>query len=204
MNLWSRIRSWVHVILRRSRMESEMDAELRFHIEAFAEDLVRSGASRQEAMRRWPHRRRDVCRSTGVARPRRAGRRLRTGKSGDAGRSHGSLAFRVGHSSQGPTVSKITSQAPAWGVEGLVVRPGSRRLRSCRIILAVRLYFDCLPAVVVWIYIKRLLPHVCCLAEAKGKSRKEKKRSGHSLTINRATPHRFPRCWPMPRVCAYG
>jgi len=24
-------------------MESEMDAELRFHIEAFAEDLVRSG-----------------------------------------------------------------------------------------------------------------------------------------------------------------
>jgi len=33
-------------------MESEMDAELRFHIEAFAEDLVRSGVFRQEAMRR--------------------------------------------------------------------------------------------------------------------------------------------------------
>jgi predicted permease len=29
-----------------------MDAELRFHIEAFAEDLVRSGVSREEAMRR--------------------------------------------------------------------------------------------------------------------------------------------------------
>jgi putative ABC transport system permease protein len=33
-------------------MESEMDAELRFHIEAFAEDLVRSGVAREEAMRR--------------------------------------------------------------------------------------------------------------------------------------------------------
>jgi hypothetical protein len=33
-------------------MESEMDAELRFHIEAFAEDLIRSGMPHQEAMRR--------------------------------------------------------------------------------------------------------------------------------------------------------
>jgi hypothetical protein len=33
-------------------MESEMDVELRFHIEAFAEDLVRSGMSREEAVRR--------------------------------------------------------------------------------------------------------------------------------------------------------
>jgi len=33
-------------------MESEMDAELRFHIEALAADLVRSGVSRQEALRR--------------------------------------------------------------------------------------------------------------------------------------------------------
>jgi hypothetical protein len=32
-------------------MENEMDAELRFHIEAFAEDLIRSGMPRQEAMR---------------------------------------------------------------------------------------------------------------------------------------------------------
>jgi putative ABC transport system permease protein len=32
-------------------MESEMDAELRFHIEAFAEDLVRSGVPRAEALR---------------------------------------------------------------------------------------------------------------------------------------------------------
>jgi len=33
-------------------MESEMDAELRFHIEAFAEDLMRGGMSRPEALRR--------------------------------------------------------------------------------------------------------------------------------------------------------
>ena len=33
-------------------MEREMDAELRFHIEAFAEDLVRRGAPREEAQRR--------------------------------------------------------------------------------------------------------------------------------------------------------
>ncbi len=52
MTLWNRFRSWLRAILRRSRMESEMDAELRFHIEAFAEDLVRSGVPRQEALRR--------------------------------------------------------------------------------------------------------------------------------------------------------
>jgi len=52
MRLWSRVRSWVRATLGRSRMESEMDAELRFHIEAFAEDLVRNGVPRQEAMRR--------------------------------------------------------------------------------------------------------------------------------------------------------
>jgi putative ABC transport system permease protein len=33
-------------------MESEMDAELRFHMETFAEDLVRSGVTREEAVRR--------------------------------------------------------------------------------------------------------------------------------------------------------
>ncbi len=51
MTFWSQIRSWMDATLRRSRMESEMDAELRFHIEAYAEDLVRGGVPRQEAMR---------------------------------------------------------------------------------------------------------------------------------------------------------
>jgi putative ABC transport system permease protein len=33
-------------------MESEMDAEMRFHLETFADDLVRKGVRRQEALRR--------------------------------------------------------------------------------------------------------------------------------------------------------
>lgn len=52
MTLWVQLRSRLRAVMRRSRMEHEMDAELRFHIEAFAEDLVRSGLSREEALRR--------------------------------------------------------------------------------------------------------------------------------------------------------
>ena len=50
--MWSRVSSWLRAAAGRSRMEHEMDAELRFHIEAFAEDLVRSGVPREEALRR--------------------------------------------------------------------------------------------------------------------------------------------------------
>jgi putative ABC transport system permease protein len=52
MTLWRSLRSWLSATLRRSRMESEMDAELRFHMEAFTEDLVHTGLSREEAVRR--------------------------------------------------------------------------------------------------------------------------------------------------------
>jgi putative ABC transport system permease protein len=52
MTLWSRLRSWWKATVRRTHMESEMDEELRFHIEVFAEDLARSGVSREEAIRR--------------------------------------------------------------------------------------------------------------------------------------------------------
>lgn len=52
MTLWSRFRSWWGATLRRSRMESEMDTELRFHVQAYAEDLERSGVPHHEAMRR--------------------------------------------------------------------------------------------------------------------------------------------------------
>ncbi len=52
MRFWSQIRTWSQATLHRSRMESEMDAELRFHLESRAEDLVRNGVSREEAMRR--------------------------------------------------------------------------------------------------------------------------------------------------------
>jgi predicted permease len=39
-------------LFRRRRIEAEMDAELRFHIDSFAADLVRQGATREEALRR--------------------------------------------------------------------------------------------------------------------------------------------------------
>jgi len=52
MTLWNRFRSWLRAMAGRSRMEREMDAELGFHLEAFAEDLVRSGVPSEEALRR--------------------------------------------------------------------------------------------------------------------------------------------------------
>jgi len=52
MTLWSRFSSWLQSILHRSRMEIEMDAELRFHLQSFADDLIRSGVPREEALRR--------------------------------------------------------------------------------------------------------------------------------------------------------
>src|SRR5271170_1107182 len=52
MTLWSRVRSWSKAIFQRTRMESEMDAEIRFHMEALAEDLMRGGMSPTEAQRR--------------------------------------------------------------------------------------------------------------------------------------------------------
>src|SRR5438309_4432605 len=52
MRLWSRLRPWWNATLWRSRMESQMDAELRFHMEAYAEDLIQSGVPSREALRR--------------------------------------------------------------------------------------------------------------------------------------------------------
>jgi ABC-type antimicrobial peptide transport system permease subunit len=51
MNLWARLRSWLRATLKHSHMESEMDAELRFHVEAYAEDLVCGGVPHKEVMR---------------------------------------------------------------------------------------------------------------------------------------------------------
>ena len=39
-------------LFRRKKFESEMAEELRFHIDAYTEDLVRSGVERGEAERR--------------------------------------------------------------------------------------------------------------------------------------------------------
>jgi putative ABC transport system permease protein len=52
MSLAARLLSWLRASLRRSRMERDMDTELRFHIERYTEDLVRDGVSVEEARHR--------------------------------------------------------------------------------------------------------------------------------------------------------
>jgi putative ABC transport system permease protein len=48
----ARASSWLRTIFRRTRLEREMSDELHFHIDAYADDLVRSGVPRDEAVRR--------------------------------------------------------------------------------------------------------------------------------------------------------
>ncbi|MGH9535964.1 MAG: ADOP family duplicated permease [Terriglobales bacterium] len=52
MTLYRRLRAWWLAFARRGRMEGDMDAELRFHLETRAEDLARQGLPRAEARRR--------------------------------------------------------------------------------------------------------------------------------------------------------
>jgi predicted permease len=52
MRLFSPLRSWFRATFLRSREEREMDTELRFHLEARIDDLLRDGLSRPEALRR--------------------------------------------------------------------------------------------------------------------------------------------------------
>ena len=52
MSLASRLRTLAGALFRRSRVESEMDEELRGHIESRAADLERAGLARAEAQRR--------------------------------------------------------------------------------------------------------------------------------------------------------
>ena len=52
MRLWHRFRSWWQATVQRSRLENEMDTELRFHLAAHAEELMRNGLPREEALRR--------------------------------------------------------------------------------------------------------------------------------------------------------
>jgi len=52
MRLAVRLRSWLRTLAKRSRLERDMDSELRFHIESYAEDLARRGLSPEEALRR--------------------------------------------------------------------------------------------------------------------------------------------------------
>src|SRR5215471_21389643 len=48
----ARVRSIIDALFRRQSLERGMDAELRAHIDAYTEDLIRSGKTRAEAERR--------------------------------------------------------------------------------------------------------------------------------------------------------
>jgi predicted permease len=50
--MWSRVRSLFSALFHRARFEDDMSSEMRFHIEAYADDLVRAGMPREEAVRR--------------------------------------------------------------------------------------------------------------------------------------------------------
>ncbi len=52
MKLLAKLRSWIKSMTQRSRLDAGIQAELEFHIESYAEDLMRSGLSREEAQRR--------------------------------------------------------------------------------------------------------------------------------------------------------
>src|SRR5215470_9423593 len=52
MRLLNQIRAWAGAMARRSRMESEMEREMRFHLEAYAADLASRGMPQAEALRR--------------------------------------------------------------------------------------------------------------------------------------------------------
>jgi hypothetical protein len=51
MSMWARTKSLARSVLRRARIEQEMDAELRFHLASYTDDLVRSGIPEDEAGR---------------------------------------------------------------------------------------------------------------------------------------------------------
>src|SRR5580658_80753 len=52
MKLLSRISTWWRAVGRRRELDRQISQELQFHIDSYAEDLVRSGLPRDEAMRR--------------------------------------------------------------------------------------------------------------------------------------------------------
>jgi predicted permease len=52
MNLLTRLRSWLKWVVKRQRLETDLEAEVRFHLDSYAGDLVRSGVPEAEAVRR--------------------------------------------------------------------------------------------------------------------------------------------------------
>jgi predicted permease len=51
MSLWAQCKSLLGAAFRRKRMEQELDAELKFHIASYTDDLIRSGIPKERAER---------------------------------------------------------------------------------------------------------------------------------------------------------
>ncbi len=52
MSLSSRMRTWARGVFRQKEVDAQVNEELRFHIESYADDLMRSGMPHAEAERR--------------------------------------------------------------------------------------------------------------------------------------------------------
>ena len=52
MSIRSRLRTWLRGVFHREELDRQISEELQFHLESYAEDLMSSGISREEAMRR--------------------------------------------------------------------------------------------------------------------------------------------------------
>ena len=50
--MFARLKSFLDALFKRTNLENQMDAEMRFHLEAYTDDLIRSGVSPKEAVRR--------------------------------------------------------------------------------------------------------------------------------------------------------
>lgn len=52
MSLRTRVRTWLRAVTFRARLEREMDEELEFHLESYAQEMMRRGVAPEEATRR--------------------------------------------------------------------------------------------------------------------------------------------------------
>ncbi|HVW06420.1 MAG TPA: ABC transporter permease [Vicinamibacterales bacterium] len=123
--MWSRLRSFVAALVRRRRFEHDLSDELRFHIDAYAADLVREGVPPAEAARRA---RREFGRVDDVTLECRQSRGLRVV---DALRQYVRHAYRRLSRSPGFTLTALATLAICLGahltifavVDAVLLRP---------------------------------------------------------------------------------